>query len=121
MRSMWILLAALTACGGADAPSTPAPAPAPAPAAAPAPAPEPAPAPAAKEADAGDVDLDALSDDEKLAKLMEIGENVYTTGGSGGVACVTCHMAEGQGVPGAFPPLKGEGVAEHMGDCKKHA
>ena len=53
------------------------------------------------------------------AKLMEIGENVYKTGGSSGIACITCHMDKGQGVPPAFPPLAGS--KDIMGDCKQHA
>ena len=107
VRQAWIgfTLFAL-ACGGASAP---APAPEPAPAPAPAPAPVAAPA----------VDWDALSPEEAKAKLLVIGEHVYTKGGSGGIACTTCHMPTGLGVPGAFPPLVGS--EEEMGDCEKHA
>jgi cytochrome c oxidase subunit 2 len=36
-----------------------------------------------------------------MAELMERGEKVYTT------ACVACHQANGQGIPGAFPALAG--------------
>ncbi|MCO4745678.1 MAG: cytochrome c [Proteobacteria bacterium] len=101
---------ALTACGGAE---TPAPAPAPEPAAEP--APEPAPEPAAEEAP----DLAAMSADEQKTWLMTKGEEVYKTGGSGGIACQTCHMENGEGTPGVFPPLKGAG--DFFGDCTKHA
>lgn len=95
----------LSACGGSE------PAPAPDPTPAPAPEPEPEPEP--------EVDFASLSDEAKMAKLMELGENVYTTGGSGGVACSTCHQANGLGLPGSFPPLAGS--LEVMGDCKTHA
>lgn len=61
----------------------------------------------------------ALADDEaKHAYLMELGEKVYKTG-EGGIACMTCHGAEGKGTPGAFPPLVAQ--KDHMGDCAKHA
>ena len=48
--------------------------------------------------------LAKISDDSpqgplSAAELMEKGEHVYTT------VCVTCHQAEGQGLPGSFPPL----------------
>ncbi len=76
----------------------------------------------AAEAPAGEAaggDFDAMSDEEKMKTLMELGEKVYLTGGSGGVACSTCHQANGEGLPPSFPPLKGQG--DFMGDCKKHA
>lgn len=76
-------------------------------------------APAAAEAPAGDADFDAKSDEDKKKTLMELGEKVYLSGGSGGVACSTCHQANGEGLPPSFPPLKGQG--EFMGDCKTHA
>ena len=75
----------------------------------------------AEEAAAGaplDVDLSAMSDEERQGFLMELGEKVYLTG-DGGIACTTCHQANGEGVPGAFPPLVGQ--KEHMGDCVNHA
>lgn len=113
------ILAALAACGGSD----PAPAPEAAPAVeekAPAAAEEPPAeeAPAAEE-EAAEPDFASLSDEDKLAQLMELGETVYTTGGSGGVACVTCHQANGAGLPPSFPPLAGS--KDNMGDCKTHA
>jgi nitrite reductase (NO-forming) len=64
-------------------------------------------------------DFDEMSDDEKKAHLMKLGEEVYKTGGSGGLACVTCHQANGEGLPPSFPPLKG--AKEWMADCSKHA
>ena len=74
-----------------------------------------APADAAEEPQ---VDFDALGEDEQKAYLMELGEKVYLTG-MGGIACTTCHQANGEGLPGAFPPLVGQ--KDHMGDCEHHA
>jgi cytochrome c oxidase subunit 2 len=115
MRTMMIALFAMTAaCGGdepAPAPAEPAPAPE---------APKEAKAKAkAEPAPAADVDLKAMSPEELKTFLMTEGEKVYTTGGSGGVACVTCHMANGEGLPPSFPPLKGAG--SFYGDCTNHA
>lgn len=99
-----------TACGGAD--------PAPPKKAAP---PAAKPAPAKKAAPKVDpaVEFAALDEAGKVAKLMELGKSVYETGGSGGVACVTCHQATGAGLPPSFPPLVGQ--KDHMGDCANHA
>jgi len=47
------------------------------------------------------------------ASLMARGETVY------GQVCAACHQANGQGVPGAFPPLAGAG--EYYGSPKNHA
>lgn len=114
MRTLLITaLVGLAACGGGEPAKPPAPAPAPAPP----PAPEPPPAPV----DAGpskDTDISAMSEDEQKAFLMKLGEKVYVSG-DGGLACQTCHGADGKGTPGAFPPLVGQ--KDHMGDCKKHA
>ena len=83
----------------------------------PAPAPKPKPT---HPADAYELlDLSTLTEEESLAKRMEIGEFVYKKGGRKGLACLTCHQANGQGLKGAFPPLVGQ--QEHMGDCAKHA
>lgn len=116
MRSILALSLLLAACGGSE---TPAPAPAPAPAEkaeAPKPAPEPKEDPVKKLND----EYAALTDDAaKHDWLMKAGENVYKTGGNGGIACMTCHMENGEGTKGAFPPLKGQ--KDHMGDCVKHA
>jgi mono/diheme cytochrome c family protein len=103
-----LLLTGLAACGGtppAEPPKTETPK-------VEAPKVE-TPPPAAKK------DLAAMSDDEKKAYMLEIGKNVYETGGSGGVACITCHQADGKGLTGAFPPLAGQ--KDIMGDCVKHA
>ena len=40
-----------------------------------------------------------------MAELMETGEQVYAT------ACQSCHQANGQGIPPAFPSLVGQGLA----------
>jgi mono/diheme cytochrome c family protein len=87
------------------------------------PAAQVAPAPAPKPTHPADayegLDLSTLTGEESLAKRMEIGEFVYKKGGRKGLACLTCHQANGQGLKGAFPPLVGQ--REHMGDCAKHA
>jgi mono/diheme cytochrome c family protein len=46
------------------------------------------------------------------ASLMAHGKVVYQT-------CAACHQGNGQGLPGAFPPLKGAG--DFYGGPKKHA
>jgi nitrite reductase (NO-forming) len=103
----FLAVSALMACGGeAPKPAEPAPV------AAPAPAPEP---PKVEEKK----DLAAMSPDEQKAYLLDLGKKVYESGGNGGIACTTCHGAEGKGVEGAFPPLAGSG--DYMGDCAKHA
>jgi cytochrome c oxidase subunit 2 len=55
---------------------------------------------AAMEADAAGADREW-----SMAELMERGEKVYNT------ACLACHQANGEGVPGAFPGLKGSAIA----------
>ena len=114
MRAFIVATLFAAACGGSEAPK-PAEAPKPV-VEAPKPA-EPAPAAEAKKSEK-DTDLTAMSEDEQKAFLMKYGEKVYLTG-DGGLACSTCHGAEGKGMPGAFPPLVGQ--KDHMGDCKKHA
>jgi cytochrome c oxidase subunit 2 len=55
------------------------------------------------------VDLDkTLTMDE----LMTMGKEVYTA------SCLACHQAEGQGMPPAFPALKGSLIA--LGDVNAH-
>lgn len=49
--------------------------------------------------------FDAKSPEEKKVILMTVGAEVYTGN------CVACHGAEGKGVPGAFPPLEADPVA----------
>jgi mono/diheme cytochrome c family protein len=65
------------------------------------------------------VDLATMPEADRKAWLMKKGEEVYTTGGSGGIACVTCHQATGAGLPPSFPPLVGQ--KDFMGDCVRHA
>lgn len=45
-------------------------------------------------------------------ELMARGEKVYTK------TCLACHQAQGQGIPGVFPALKGGPIA--TGDLTKH-
>jgi len=40
-----------------------------------------------------------------MAELMERGEKAYNA------SCAACHQANGEGVPGAFPPVKGGPIA----------
>ena len=48
-----------------------------------------------------------------LASLQATGEVLY------GEICVACHQADGNGLPGAFPPLAGAG--EYYGDAQNQA
>jgi cytochrome c oxidase subunit II len=74
-----------------------------------------------------EVDFNAWVAAQKLAKqqkalaaaqawskedLLARGEAVYKT------TCIACHQANGQGIPGIFPGLKGSKVA--LGDVKTH-
>lgn len=47
-----------------------------------------------------------------MEELMEVGERAYIAN------CAACHQAEGQGIPGVFPALKGSEIA--LGDVDKH-
>ena len=47
-----------------------------------------------------------------LDELMVEGEEAYNR------SCASCHMANGEGIPGVFPALKGSAVA--IGDVSKH-
>ena len=47
-----------------------------------------------------------------LAELMETGEEVYNK------ACLACHQANGEGIPGVFPGLKNSPIA--LGDPGPH-
>ncbi len=103
-----IISVVLAACGTTEPEHVPAPVPA-----APVPAPAPPPAPAAEP------DLTTMTPEQQKVELMKIGENVYKAGGKGGIACMTCHMENGQGTPGSFPPLVD--TKAWMGDCTHHA
>jgi len=50
-------------------------------------------------------DAAAADRDWSMAELMERGEKVYNSN------CAACHQANGEGVPGAFPGLKGSAIA----------
>ncbi len=50
-------------------------------------------------------EAELTSKDWTLEELMERGERVYTS------TCVACHQAGGQGLPPAFPALKGSHIA----------
>ncbi len=65
------------------------------------------------------VDLAAMPEADRNAWLMKKGQEVYETGGSGGLACTTCHQPDGKGLAGTFPPLAGQ--KDLMGDCVRHA
>ncbi len=62
------------------------------------------------------VDFASMNEEEQRAYLLKEGKNVYL---NSTLACKTCHMENGEGQKGVFPPLKGQ--KEHMGDCAKHA
>jgi len=51
-----------------------------------------------------DADAAAAGRDWNMAELMERGEKVYNS------SCAACHQANGEGVPGAFPGLKGGAI-----------
>ncbi|MCA2413041.1 cytochrome c oxidase subunit II [Vibrio chemaguriensis] len=48
---------------------------------------------------------EALSQDLSMDKLMSQGESIYTA------RCAVCHQANGEGIPGAFPAIKGSPIA----------
>src|SRR3970040_2511345 len=50
---------------------------------------------------AGVVTLSAESQEDELSKSMARGKVVYEE------LCVTCHLADGKGIPSVFPPLAG--------------
>ncbi|EDK30033.1 cytochrome c oxidase, subunit II [Vibrionales bacterium SWAT-3] len=55
---------------------------------------------------------DALDASLSLEELNTIGEEVYKT------RCAVCHQANGEGIPGAFPAIKGSPIA--LGDVDVH-
>ena len=59
-----------------------------------------------------DADAAAAGRDWGMADLMERGEKVYAA------SCAACHQANGEGVPGAFPGLKGSAMI--MGPVDAH-
>tara|TARA_R110001592_G_scaffold91754_4_gene268286 strand:- start:24142 stop:25281 length:1140 start_codon:yes stop_codon:yes gene_type:complete len=54
----------------------------------------------------------SLAERMTLDELMALGESTYET------ACAACHQSNGQGIPPAFPALKGSPIA--IGDISKH-
>ncbi|HHF3080088.1 TPA: cytochrome c oxidase subunit II [Vibrio diabolicus] len=48
---------------------------------------------------------EALSQDLSMDELMSQGESIYTA------RCAVCHQANGEGIPGAFPAIKGSTIA----------
>ncbi|UTT86761.1 cytochrome c oxidase subunit II [Vibrio pelagius] len=55
---------------------------------------------------------EALDASLSLEELNAIGEKVYAS------RCAVCHQANGEGIPGAFPAIKGSSVA--LGDVSEH-
>ncbi|GBK97965.1 cytochrome c oxidase subunit II [Vibrio harveyi] len=49
---------------------------------------------------------EALTQDLSMEDLMGQGESVYTA------RCAVCHQANGEGIPGAFPAIKGSEIAK---------
>ena len=113
--STLLVVVGLIACGGGEAPPAEAPKPEEKAAEAPKPEEKAPEAPKAEETP----DLAAMPEADRNAWLMKKGQEVYETGGSGGVACQTCHQPDGKGMAGTFPPLVGQ--KDIMGDCAKHA
>jgi len=57
-------------------------------------------------------ELQSLTQTLDMPTMMTLGKDVYNR------ACVACHQANGQGIPGAFPALKNSPVA--LGDVNTH-
>ncbi|MCV5223753.1 c-type cytochrome, partial [Escherichia coli] len=55
---------------------------------------------------------EALTQDLSMDELMAQGEAIYSA------RCAVCHQANGEGIPGAFPSIKGSPVA--TGDVTEH-
>ncbi|MGR5238361.1 cytochrome c oxidase subunit II [Vibrio alfacsensis] len=49
---------------------------------------------------------EALTQDLSMGDLMAQGESIYTA------RCAVCHQANGEGIPGAFPAIKGSAIAK---------
>lgn len=68
-----------------------------------------------KQAEKAKALADATSDKTwSLEELMEKGQKVYMAN------CVACHQAEGQGLPPAFPALKGSAIATAKENIPAH-
>lgn len=55
---------------------------------------------------------DALASSASMEDLMALGEDIYLT------RCAICHQANGEGLAGAFPAIKGSAIA--LGDLSPH-
>ncbi|MGF1909913.1 cytochrome c oxidase subunit II [Vibrio kasasachensis] len=55
---------------------------------------------------------EALNSEMSLQDLMQIGEKIYVE------RCAVCHQVSGEGIPGAFPAIKGSKIAN--GDIDVH-
>ncbi|RUO76023.1 cytochrome c oxidase subunit II [Idiomarina seosinensis] len=64
---------------------------------------------AAKEREQELLDMEMSMDD-----LMAMGEKIYNS------TCAACHQANGQGIPGTFPALAGEGVSVDPDQRQQH-
>lgn len=64
-----------------------------------------------KQQEAADV-FEIVGKEWTMDELMVEGESVYTRN------CATCHQANGQGIPPAFPSLVGQGIA--VGPIQAH-
>ncbi|MCB0664754.1 MAG: cytochrome c [Saprospiraceae bacterium] len=53
--------------------------------------------------------------DDPLASSMKRGQEIYQD------FCINCHMQEGEGVPGAFPPLAGADFLLNNREASIHA
>ncbi len=66
----------------------------------------------AEQKSAASADAAAAEREWSMDELMARGEKVYAT------SCAACHQANGEGIPGAFPALKGSAIA--TGPVDKH-
>ncbi len=66
----------------------------------------------AEQKSAASADAAAAEREWSMDELMARGEKVYAT------SCAACHQANGAGIPGAFPALKGSAIA--TGPVDKH-
>ena len=64
-------------------------------------------------ADAAAAEAASLNAEASMDELMQLGETVYMA------HCAACHQANGQGLPPAFPALKGSPLAT-TGDVNEH-
>jgi mono/diheme cytochrome c family protein len=60
------------------------------------------------------VDFETKAPEAKLALLQDIGGKVYDH------ACAACHQLDGRGLPGVFPPLAGDPLANDPAQADRH-